>query len=180
MSPHRVPLPNAGTLMQALGIVGWSGSGKTTLLTALIPAFRAKGLRVSSIKHAHHRLTLDQPGKDSFRHAEAGAEEVILAGPEGFALFNHAGPPDLHALLARLAPVDLVLVEGFKDYRIPKLEVHRPSQGHRPLWPEMEVMAVASDDALPYCPLPVLNLSDIAGMADTIMAALGLDRGAGF
>jgi molybdopterin-guanine dinucleotide biosynthesis protein B len=180
MSPRPVQLPDAALLMQALGIVGWSGSGKTTLLTALLPAFRGRGLRVSSIKHAHHRLTFDQPGKDSFRHAEAGAEEVILAGPEGFALFNHAGPPDLQALLARLAPVDLVLVEGFRDYRIPKLEVHRPALGHRPLWPEMEVMAVASDDALPSCPLPVFNLSDIAGMADIIIASLGLDRDAGF
>ena len=123
--------------MISLGVVGWSGSGKTTLLTALIPIFVQRGVRVSSIKHAHHELPLDKPGKDSFRHAQAGASEVILATNGGFALFSSKPAPELPDLLRRLLPVDLVLVEGFKNYGIPKLEVYRPSLGKPPLWPEM-------------------------------------------
>ena len=129
-----------------LGIVGWSGSGKTTLLTALIPALRARGLRISSIKHAHHDLPLDKPGKDSARHPEAGAEEVILASARGYALFSYQKEAALPDLLARLRAVDLVLVEGFKSYELPKLEVHRPSLGKPPLWPSMDVIAVAADE----------------------------------
>ncbi len=117
--------------MKVLGIIGLSGSGKTTLLTTLIPWFRARGLSVSTIKHAHHRLELDQPAKDSFLHRQAGAREVILANDAQFALFHaYTEPPlALAALLRRLEPVDLVLVEGFKNDPFPKLEVHRPSLG---------------------------------------------------
>ncbi len=163
-------------MVKALGIVGWSGSGKTTLLTALIVALRARGLRISSIKHAHHDLPLDKPGKDSARHAEAGAEEVILASARGYALFSYQGDPVLSELLARLRPVDLVLVEGFKGYEIPKLEVHRPSVGKPPLWPSMDVIAVAADEKLPDCPVPVLDLGDAQGVADFLIGALGLDE----
>ncbi len=162
--------------MQALGIVGWSGSGKTTLLTALIPALRARGLRISSIKHAHHDLPLDKPGKDSARHAEAGAEEVILASARGYALFSYQDEPPLADMLARLSAVDLVLVEGFKGYEIPKLEVHRPSIGKPPLWTAMDVIAVASDAALPACPLPVLDLQDAHAIADFLIGALRLHQ----
>ncbi len=154
--------------MLAVGVVGWSGSGKTTLITGLIPWLRARGLRVSTIKHAHHRVSLDRPGKDSHRHAEAGAEEVILATEGGFALFSQGAPP-LDALLDRLAPVDLVLVEGFKSYPIPKIEVYRPSLGKPPLWPEMAVMAVASDVALADCPYPVLALDRHEALADFLV-----------
>jgi molybdopterin-guanine dinucleotide biosynthesis protein B len=163
-------------LVRALGIVGWSGSGKTTLVTALIPALRARGLRISSIKHAHHDLPLDKPGKDSARHAEAGAEEVILASARGYALFSYQPEPPLPELLARLRPVDLVLVEGFKGYEIPKLEVHRPSIGKPALWPEMDVIAVAADETLPDCPVPVLDLQDAHGIADFLIGALGLNE----
>jgi molybdopterin-guanine dinucleotide biosynthesis protein B len=163
-------------LIQALGIVGWSGSGKTTLLTALIPALRARGLTISSIKHAHHDLPLDKPGKDSARHAEAGAEEVILASARGYALFSYQKDTALADMLARLRPVDLVLVEGFKGYEIPKLEVHRPSLGKPPLWRSMEVIAVASDEKLPDCPVPVLDLGDAQCVADFLIGALGLNR----
>ncbi len=160
--------------MRALGIVGRSGSGKTTLAAALIPLLRARGLRVSSIKHAHHQLQLDQPGKDSHRHAEAGAEQVLLAGPRGYALFGRHAAPEPAELLRLLAPVDLVLVEGFKSYDMPKLEVHRPAAGQPPLWPAMAVLAVASDVALPACPAPVLNLNDPAAIADFLLGNLGL------
>ena len=163
-------------MVRALGIVGWSGSGKTTLLTALIPALRARGLRVSSIKHAHHDLPLDRPGKDSARHAEAGAEEVILASARGYALFSYQRETALPDLLARLRPVDLVLVEGFKDYEIPKLEVYRPSICKSPLWPTMDVIAVAADEKLPDCLVPVLDLGDAQGIADFLIGALGLNE----
>lgn len=160
--------------MQALGIVGWSGSGKTTLLTALIGILRGRGLRVSSIKHAHHSVEFDRPGKDSHRHAAAGAEEVILATARGFALFS-AAQAGLPELLERLAPVDLVLVEGFKNYPMPKLEVFRPGLGQAPLWPQMQVLAVASDAALPDCPVPVLALDAPERVADFLCRALRLN-----
>jgi molybdopterin-guanine dinucleotide biosynthesis protein B len=161
--------------LQALGVVGWSGSGKTTLIELLIPELRARGMRVSTIKHAHHRLALDRPGKDSHRHAEAGAEEVILATEAGFALFSKAQTRPA-ALLARLAPVDLVLVEGFKNDPIPKLEVYRPSLGKAPLWPEMAMMAVVSDATLPGCPYPVLELNRPDALADFLFERVRLNE----
>jgi molybdopterin-guanine dinucleotide biosynthesis protein B len=164
--------------LKVLGIVGWSGSGKTTLLTALIPCFRARGFSVSTIKHAHHALALDTPGKDSHRHREAGAAEVILASAARFALFSEHGQmpePGLDALLARLAPVDLVLVEGFRSYDFPKIEVYRPALGKKPLWPDMAVLAVATDAALPACPVPVLDMSAPEAVTDFALAALGLN-----
>src|SRR5690348_657898 len=104
--------------VNVVGIVGWSGSGKTTLLEALLPLLRARGLRVSTIKHAHHGFDMDRPGKDSFRHREAGAHEVLVAAGQRWALLHeNEGPePPLPALLSRLEPVDLVLVEGFKRH----------------------------------------------------------------
>ncbi len=161
--------------MKVCGIVGWSGSGKTTLLTAILPLLRARGISVSTIKHAHHAAPLDVPGKDSWRHREAGAAEVILAGPAGFALFGAAA--GLDELLARLAPVDLVLVEGFRGAeRVPKIEVFRPSLGKPPLWPEMDVLAVASDAAAEHCAVPVLDLNAPSEVADFVLAALRLKQ----
>ena len=162
--------------MIALGIVGWSGSGKTTLLTELIAIFKERGFSVSSVKHAHHDLAFDRPGKDSFRHAQAGAQEVILASDNGFALFSSQGRIGLQALLERLAPVDLVLMEGFKSHDIPKLEVHRPGLGKPPLWCQMDVLAVASDEPLPACPVPVLSLRTPSAVADFLVTALHLNR----
>jgi molybdopterin-guanine dinucleotide biosynthesis protein B len=163
--------------MKVLGIIGWSGSGKTTLLTALIPCFRARGFSVSTIKHAHHRLELDQPGKDSFLHRQAGAREVIVANDRQFALFRNdkqAPAPGLNRLLQLLEPVDLVLVEGFKDDPFPKLEVHRPSLGKPPLWRETEVLAVASDATLSGCSYPLLHLDEPEVIADFVIAHIGL------
>jgi len=121
-------------------------------VTRLIPALRLLGLRVSTIKHAHHGLDLDRPGKDSFAHREAGAEEVLVVGGERWALLRETpqGTPDLAALAVRLAPVDLVLVEGFKTYSFDKLEVFRPALGKPALWQTMAgVVAVASDAPAP-------------------------------
>lgn len=134
--------------MKILGIVGWSGAGKTTLLVALLPLLRAAGLRVSTIKHAHHGFDMDQPGKDSYRHRQAGAEEVmVVSGPRWALLHEVTGPePSLSDLLTRMSPVDLVLVEGYKSHPFPKLEVWRQALGKPPLWDhEPEIVAVVSD-----------------------------------
>lgn len=150
--------------MKVLGLAGWSGSGKTTLLTALLPRLTAAGLSVSTIKHAHHGFDLDRPGKDSFRHREAGATEVLVASAVRWALMHELrdeAEPDLPFLLARLTPVDLVLVEGFKAHRFPKIEVHRPLLGKPPIWPgDPAIVAVAAESALSGCDRPVLPLGD--------------------
>ena len=134
--------------MNVLGIVGWSGSGKTTLVVAILPFLRASGLVVSTIKHAHHGFDMDQPGKDSHRHRLAGAHEVLVASSRRWALLHESDGPeaDLPGLLARMEPVDLVLVEGFKSHPYQKLEVFRPELGKPSLWDqEPEVVAVASN-----------------------------------
>jgi molybdopterin-guanine dinucleotide biosynthesis protein B len=152
--------------VKVLGIAGWSGSGKTTLIAAAIPLLRRHGLTVSTVKHTHHGFDLDQPGKDSWRHREAGATEVLLAGAQRWALLHEndaASEPPLPALLTRLVPVDLVLVEGFKDHPYPKLEVYRPALGRLPLWPERaDVLAVATDAPLTDCNRTVLPLGEVA------------------
>lgn len=161
--------------MTLLGITGWSGSGKTTLLTALIPVLATHGLSVSTIKHAHHDFDLDQPGKDSWRHRAAGAQEVLIAAGRRWALLheNHGEEPDLADLLPRLAPVDLVLVEGYKASPHPKLEVHRPSLGKPPIWPgRPDIIAVASDTPLQGCDRLCLPLSDPSAIAAWIAASL--------
>lgn len=165
--------------MKLVGITGWSGSGKTTLLAALIPRLSAAGLSVSTVKHAHHDFDLDQPGKDSWRHRAAGAREVLIAGARRFALLHeNAGPePDLAALLARLAPVDLVLVEGFKASPHPKIEVHRPALGRPPIWPgRADIAAVATDSPLPGCDRPCLDLSDPGAIAAWIAAFIAVQH----
>jgi molybdopterin-guanine dinucleotide biosynthesis adapter protein len=134
--------------VKVIGIVGWSGSGKTTLLERLIPLLRARGLTVSTVKHTHHGFDMDRPGKDTYRHREAGAHEVLVAGGSRWALLHEqVGPePALPQLLTRLDPVDLVLVEGFKSHPFAKLEVHRPSLGKPPIWPEQpDIVAIACD-----------------------------------
>lgn len=164
-----------------LGISGYSGSGKTTLIEQLLPRLRAAGLCVSVIKHTHHEFDLDQPGKDSWRHRQAGAAEVLLAGGQRWALLHELRrqpEPALPALLARLAPCDLVLVEGFKQEPFAKLEVYRSAPGKPPLylsWPD--VVAVASDGPLPAAlpaGLQLLNLNapdEIAGFILRQLAA---------
>ena len=165
--------------MKVFGIAGYSGSGKTTLLEKLIPQFTARGLRVSVIKHAHHGFDIDRPGKDSYRHREAGASEVLLSCNDRWALMHErrdGSDVTLDELLARLAPCDLVLVEGFKQEPIPKLEVYRPEIGKPPLFPERsDIVAVASDVALATS-LPRLALDDVAGIADFVMNILQLQE----
>ena len=153
--------------MKVLGLVGWSGAGKTTLLERMLPLLRARGLAVSTVKHAHHGFDLDQPGKDSWRHRAAGAREVLVAGGSRWALMHEVqgAEPGLADLLGRLEPVDLVLVEGFKAHPYPKVEVHRPALGKPPIWPEQpEVVAVATDRPLEGCDRPLLPLDDPAAI----------------
>lgn len=159
--------------MRVLGIAGWSGSGKTTLVERLIPALVARGITVSTVKHAHHAFDVDRPGKDSWRHRAAGAHEVVVASAARLALMQElrgAAEPELPEIVARLKPVDLVLVEGFKRQPVPKIEVHRAVVGKPLLHPEDPwILAVASDEALPGCPLPLLPLDDPDAIADFIV-----------
>jgi molybdopterin-guanine dinucleotide biosynthesis adapter protein len=160
-----------------IGIVGWSGSGKTTLVTLLIPLLRQRGLTVSTVKHTHHGFDMDRPGKDTYRHREAGAFEVLVAsGPRWALLHEVVGPePGLPELLGRMQPVDLVLVEGYKSHSFPKLEVHRPALGKPPIWPEQpDVLAVASDAPL-ATDRKLLPLNDPGIIAEWV---LELHRGA--
>ena len=165
-----------------LGIVGRSGSGKTTLITGLILRLRERGLRVSTVKHTHHAVDLDQPGKDSWLHREAGAHEVLLAGDARWALLHErrrSPAADLGSLLARLEPVDLVLVEGFARYPCPRLEVQRAAvaglPGRQPLWPQdPDIEAVASDRPIDGCDRIRLPLDDTRTICDWIATRFGL------
>lgn len=158
--------------MIVFGIAGWSGSGKTTLIEKLIPEFTRIGLTVSVIKHAHHGFDLDRPGKDSWRHREAGAARVLMLSGERWVLMNElrgAPEPALDEQLRLLEPSDIVLVEGFKAAPVPKIEVWREANGKSPLWPEnSNVVAVATNDAID-CPHPVLPLDDPARAARFIL-----------
>ena len=158
--------------MRVIGLAGWSGSGKTTLLTKLIPCLVARGLKVSTLKHAHHGFDVDQPGKDSHSHRMAGATEVMIGSAARFALVHElrgAAEPTLRDLLARMSPVDLVVVEGYKAASIPKLEVHRAAVGKPLLHPDDDcIVAVAADGPLPQVELPVVSLDDIEAIADIV------------
>ncbi len=169
--------------MRIFGLAGWSGSGKTTLMRQLIPRLVASGIAVSTVKHAHHGFDVDQPGKDSFAHREAGAREVLVASAARWALMHeHRGAPEpnLAELLRHMSPADLVLVEGFKRERFPKLEVHRPALG-KPLLcrDDPDIVAVASDQPFDGPALPRLSLDDIAGIAAFIIAHCGLEASDG-
>lgn len=169
--------------MKAFGIAGYSGSGKTTLLELLIPRLTARGLKVSVIKHAHHGFDIDRPGKDSYRHREAGATEVLLACDDRWALMHEMreeSVPTLEQLVSRLSPCDLVLVEGFKQEPVPKVEVFRAANGKPPLYPDRhDIVAVASDDAL-ATDLPILPLSDVDGIAAFIIRYLEIETNVEF
>jgi molybdopterin-guanine dinucleotide biosynthesis protein B len=158
--------------MRAIGVIGWSGAGKTTLIVAMLPLLRAAGLTVSTIKHAHHGFDMDRPGKDSFRHREAGAREIMVSTGTRWALLHEVAgaAPSVPDLLARMLPVDLVLIEGFRDHPYPKLEVYRPALGKPALWPERtDVAAVAADPASVACDRPVLPLNRPDGVVDWLM-----------
>jgi molybdopterin-guanine dinucleotide biosynthesis protein B len=157
-----------------IGLAGWSGSGKTTLAVKLIPVLVARGLTVSTIKHAHHDFDIDRPGKDSWRHREAGAAEVLVASANRFALIHElrgAAEPDLAQLLKRLSPADIVIVEGFRGAAHPKIEIVRPELGKPFLYPgDPMVLAVASPEPIEGLPVQWLPLDYPETIADFILA----------
>ena len=170
MSSHHPPL---------FGISGRSGQGKTTLIEALLPWLRARGLIVNVIKHSHHSIELEPPGKDSARFRRAGAGEVLIASPYRYAILrelNGDAEPPLAELAARLSHADLVIVEGFTREAIPRLEVVRPSVGRDPLYKtDVEIVAIATDDATALdTTLPTLALDDIASIGAFICERVGI------
>jgi len=162
---------------RVFGFAGWSGSGKTTLIEQLIPRFRASGLRVALIKHAHHAFDIDHPGKDSYRHRHAGCQEVLVTSGVRWALMHElGGEPELSLdeAMARLSPADLVLIEGFKRSPIPKLEIYRPALGKPALQPsDPAICAVATDAALD-APVPVFGLEAVDEIATFVLKKVGL------
>ena len=166
--------------MKIFGLAGWSGSGKTTLLVRLIPALIARGVTVSTMKHAHHAFDIDRPGKDSYEHRAAGATEVMISSTARWALMHelrNAPEATVEELIAHMTSVDLLLIEGFKSHAHPKLEVHRPSLG-KPLLctDDPHVVAIATDAPMPTVRLPRFDLNDAEGIADFIVDHCGLKR----
>ena len=159
--------------MRIIGLAGWSGSGKTTLLAKVIPRIVARGLKVSTLKHAHHGFDVDQPGKDSHTHRMAGASEVLVSSANRWALVHELrgqAEPVLGALLTKLSPVDLVVVEGYKAEPHPKLEVYRAAVGKPLLHPnDPAIVAIASDELLPAARIPVVDLDDVERIADLLI-----------
>lgn len=163
--------------MKLFGVVGWKNAGKTGLMERLVAEISGRGITVSTVKHAHHSFDVDHPGKDSFRHRVAGAREVLLASRNRVALMQELREepePSLPELLARLSPVDLILVEGYKRDAHPKIEAHRSVTGNPLIAPEdPSIRAVASDVPLD-CAQPVFDLDDTVGIADFILQQVGL------
>jgi molybdopterin-guanine dinucleotide biosynthesis protein B len=163
--------------MRIIGLAGWSGAGKTTLIAKLIPSILARGLKVSTLKHAHHAFDVDRPGKDSYEHRMAGATEVLVASQKRFALMHELRDepePPLAELLAKLAPVDLVIIEGWKREPHPKLEVFRASVGKPLIHPDDPyVVAIASDVPLPQASVPRVSLDDAPAVIDILLARAG-------
>ncbi len=170
--------------MEIFGLAGWSGSGKTTLMVGLLPELVGRGLTVSTMKHAHHDFDVDRPGKDSYEHRAAGAREVMVTSARRWALmheFNGAPEPPMDELIARMTPVDLLLIEGFKAHEHDKLEVFRREVG-KPLLclDDARVVAVASDGEVPEAGVPVIALNDVAAIAKFVVDHCGLgDRSRG-
>ena len=158
--------------MRVMGIAGWSGAGKTTLLSRLIPVLVGRGFSVSTIKHAHHHFDVDYPGKDSHTHRVAGAKEVLVSSVNRFALMHELrgeAEPSLAQLLSMLAPVDFVLVEGYKPEPHPKIEVHRVANGKPFLYPnDPTILALASDAAIADRNVTLIALENAEELADFV------------
>jgi molybdopterin-guanine dinucleotide biosynthesis adapter protein len=162
--------------MRVYGVIGWKNSGKTSLMERLVAEITGRGFSVSTVKHVHHAVDLDQPGKDTYRHRQAGAQEVVLASADRLAiLVEHRGPePELPAVLARLAPVDLVLVEGYKRDAHPKVEVWREETGQPLIQPGDPLVRAVATDATLSLPVPVLDLNNTRSVADFVLREVGL------
>jgi molybdopterin-guanine dinucleotide biosynthesis adapter protein len=166
--------------MKVIGLAGWSGAGKTTLLARVIPHLLGKGLRVSVIKHAHHEFDVDVPGKDSWIHRQSGAAEVLVSSTRRWALMHElrgAAEPRLPELLAKMAPVDLVIVEGFKREPHRKIEVHRAANGKPLLFPDDPgIVGIATDTSV-QTTLPVVYLDDVEAVAAMMLrSAIAVDE----
>lgn len=163
--------------MKIFGVTGWKNSGKTGLMERLVAEVTSRGLTVSTVKHAHHDTDIDQPGRDSFRHRQAGAQEVLLASPHRWALMHELredAEPPLDELLRRLSPVDLILVEGYKQAPHPKIETCRMAIGKLPLAQQINgIRAIAADGPIESA-LPVFELDDTVSIADFILREVGL------
>lgn len=159
--------------MKVIGISGWSGNGKTTLLERLLPVLIQRGYSVSTLKHAHHEFDIDKPGKDSFRHREAGATEVLISSANRWALMHEIRDDkeaDLDTLISRLSPVDIVLIEGFKREKFPKIEVWREENENEPLFLKDDtVVAVATNAKGLKTDLPILNIDNEQEIANFII-----------
>lgn len=163
--------------MRIYGVTGWKDAGKTTLMEGLVSEITARGHSVSTVKHAHHDTDIDQPGRDSHRHRSAGAREVLLSSPRRWALMHElrdAPEPSLNDLLQRLSPVDLVLVEGYKTAPHPKIEVWRAVVGRPPIAGRNDSIAAIAADGPVETGLPVLDINDIAAIADFVLKETGL------
>lgn len=163
--------------MRIYGVTGWKNAGKTGLMERLVTEIIKRGYTVSSVKHAHHAFDVDQPGTDSFRHRAAGAKEVMLVSGKRFALMHELrdlDEPPLRDLLAKLTPVDLVLVEGYKREPHPKIEAYRAEAGNDLIAPRDDnIKAVASDTALTL-DRPVFDLNDTGAIVDFVLKEVGL------
>jgi molybdopterin-guanine dinucleotide biosynthesis protein MobB len=166
--------------MKIFGLAGWSGAGKTTLVARLLPALIARGISVSTVKHAHESFDIDKPGKDSHTHRMAGAREVMISSIHRWALIHeHRGEaePGLDEIVRVMAPVDLLLVEGFKRHDHDKLEIHRATNGKPFLFPDdPHIVAIASDGPVPGANRPVLDLNDADAIAVFVLRHTGLGR----
>jgi molybdopterin-guanine dinucleotide biosynthesis protein B len=166
--------------MKIFGLAGWSGAGKTSLMVRLLPELVSRGLTVSTMKHAHHAFDVDVPGKDSYQHRQAGATEVLVTSANRWALMHELrGAPEapMEEMVARMTPVDLLLIEGFKHHPHDKLEVYRREVG-KPLLcvSDPRVVAVASEGTVPEARVPVIALDDTRAIADFVVAHCGLAR----
>ena len=173
-SPQLLNMQTGHISMLIIGVVGWSGSGKTTLITKIIPVLVRRGVTVATIKHAHDNFDIDRPGKDSWLHREAGASEVAIVSSRRWAIVHELRreqEPTLAEILAKLSPVDLVIVESFRRYAHPKLEVFRAAVGKPLLYPDDDcIVALASDAPLPQTQVPVLMLDEVEGIASVLQA----------
>jgi len=169
--PHNLQGPK-----YIMGIIGWSGSGKTTLLGKLIPDLTARGLTVSTMKHTHHDFDMDQPGKDSYRHREAGAKEVLLTSRKRWAMLHELREDPEYAiddLIKMMAPVDVLLIEGFKSHTYPKIEINRPSRGKKLICEgDDSVVALATDEPFEGVGIPQLDLNNAKAVGDYIVSYL--------
>ncbi len=167
-------------LNKCFGIAGWKNSGKTSLVAALVTEISSRGYKVSTIKHAHHTFDLDKPNTDSFKHREAGAVEVMLVSRNRWAIqheLHNQDEPNFEDMIAKLAPCDLVLVEGYKKENISKLEIIGPENKLDLLWPQDDnIKAIASDVELDNCPLPHFNRNSIKAISDFILKSCGIEK----